>query len=64
MAEILIIGESPDRKSNRRIGVQRFANPEDKTSGALEVPKSREVISTVHLEGTHGSDRSFRERSR
>jgi hypothetical protein len=29
-----------------------------------EVAKSREAIRTVHLEGTRGSDRSLRERSR
>jgi hypothetical protein len=59
VAEIQIIGRSPDRRSNRSIGVRHFASPEDEALGTSEVTKSREAIRTVHLEGTRGSDRGL-----
>jgi hypothetical protein len=52
VAEIQIIGRSPDRKSNNGASeVRHFASPEDEASGTSEVTKSREAIRTVHLVG-------------
>jgi hypothetical protein len=47
-----------------RIRSRHFASPEDEAPEAFEFMKSREAIKTVHLEGTHGSDRGLQERSR
>jgi hypothetical protein len=35
-----VIRKVPVEKSNRHIGVRRFANPEDKAPGAFEIVKS------------------------
>jgi hypothetical protein len=51
-------------KSTRRIGVRRFTDPEDKTSGASKVLKSRDWIRAVHLEGMRGEDLRSRKKSR
>jgi hypothetical protein len=37
-------------------------SPEDEALGTSEVAKSQEVIKTVHLERTHGSDRDLQEK--
>jgi hypothetical protein len=56
--------KNPDRRVHRHYGIRKIMNPEDETSGAFEVSKSREEIRTVHHRRTHGGDQSIREISR
>jgi hypothetical protein len=64
VAEIEAFEKNPDRRVHRHFGIRKIVNPEDETSGAFEVSKSREEIRTVHHRRTRGGDQSIREISR